>query len=189
MSNIGKMEVDSTSLDVLKIMLSQRGVVVDTIEDIGESELQGRIQKVGEYLLYFSSKSRISEKDILEFLDTINKSGTSRGIIIVESPSSSVILNLIRKHSDIIQIFHKKQLIFDITTHRKVSPHRILTGEEKISFLERFRVNPDFTPCIDSQDAMAKWIGARPGDVVEVLRKSETAGLAPYSRMCVASAS
>ena len=183
------MEIDTGTIDVLKTMLSQRGVSVEAIEDVGESELQGRLQKIGNYLLYFSSKSRISEKDIEMVLQAIQESGTSRGIIIIESSPSAVILNLIRKHSDVLQIFHKKQLIFDITTHRKVSPHRILSPEEKVAFIEKYRVNPELMPCIDSQDALAKWIGARPGDVIEVLRKSETAGGPPYYRICVASAS
>lgn len=175
--------------EVLKIMLAQRGVTIDNIEDLGETELQGRLQKVSEYLLYYSNKSRISEKDIEGVLQAIQESGTSRGIIIVESPPSSVILNLIRRHSDVLQLFHKKQLIFDISTHRKVSPHRILTEEEKTTFFERYRVKPDLMPCIDSQDAMAKWIGARPGDVIEIIRKSETAGGPPYYRICVANTS
>lgn len=42
-------------------------------------------------------------------------------------------------------------------------------------------------PQIAAQDAIARWIGARPGDVVEILRNSETAGGTPYYRICVAS--
>jgi DNA-directed RNA polymerase I, II, and III subunit RPABC1 len=41
-------------------------------------------------------------------------------------------------------------------------------------------------PHISSQDAIARWIGAKPGDVVEILRNSETAGGTPYYRICVA---
>ena len=41
-------------------------------------------------------------------------------------------------------------------------------------------------PMIDSQDMMARWIGAKPGDIVEIIRKSEAAGATPYYRVCVA---
>jgi DNA-directed RNA polymerase subunit H (RpoH/RPB5) len=41
-------------------------------------------------------------------------------------------------------------------------------------------------PLLDSQDMMARWIGAKPGDIVEITRKSETAGSTPYYRLCVA---
>lgn len=41
-------------------------------------------------------------------------------------------------------------------------------------------------PYIWVQDPAARWIGARPGDVIEIMRKSETAGPTPYYRFCVA---
>ena len=41
-------------------------------------------------------------------------------------------------------------------------------------------------PYIWSQDAVARWIGAKPGDVIEIMRKSETSGATPYYRFCVA---
>jgi DNA-directed RNA polymerase subunit H len=54
--------------------------------------------------------------------------------------------------------------------------------------MDKFHIlNPSTQmPMIDSQDMMAKWIGAKPGDIVEIMRKSETAGSTPYYRHCVA---
>ena len=174
--------------DVLKEMLRQRGVNVDDTSTL-ESDLPGETSKVGEYLVHFSSKSRISPDNLTEILDVMKTAGATRVIIVVDTPPSSVILNLIRKNSETVQLFHTKQLLFDITTHRKVPAHRILTNEEKAAFLERYRANTDFMPAIDSQDPMAKWIGARPGDIVEILRRSETAASTPYYRVCVANTS
>jgi len=42
-------------------------------------------------------------------------------------------------------------------------------------------------PHVSSQDAAVRWIGGKPGDIVEVMRKSPTAGATPYYRFCVAS--
>jgi len=42
------------------------------------------------------------------------------------------------------------------------------------------------TPHVWSQDAPVRWIGGRPGDIIEVLRKSPDAGATPYYRFCVA---
>lgn len=174
--------------DVLKTMLAQRGVAVETVESLDDPS-GGRLQKIGEYLIYQSPKSRLSEDDIDAFAKDIEEKGAGRGILIVENPPSAVVLNVIRKNADKVQLFHKKQLAIDITSHRKVSPHRILSQEERTVFFQKYRVKPEYMPAIDSQDAMAKWIGARPGDVIEILRKSETAGGPPYYRMCVANTS
>lgn len=176
-------------MDVLKTMLSQRGVDVATVEDL-QTDLPGTSHKIGEYFLHFSSKSRISEKDILmSILPQMESVGATRCIVVVDIPPSDAIKNVIRKYADKLQLFHSKQLIFDITTHRKIPPHRILSNEEKTAFLEKWRIHPSKMPAIDSQDPMAKWIGARPGDIVEILRKSETAGSTPYWRVCVANTS
>ena len=174
--------------DVIKTMLAQRGVAVETAENL-EDPSGGRLQKIGEYLIYHSPKSRLSEDDIDGFAKDIGEKGAGRGILIVENPPSAVVLNVIRKNADKIQLFHKKQLVLDITSHRKISPHRILSQEERTVFFQKYRAKADLMPAIDSQDAMAKWIGARPGDVVEILRKSETAGGPPYYRICVANTS
>jgi DNA-directed RNA polymerase subunit H (RpoH/RPB5) len=177
-------------METLITMLRQRGVTALVPEPVG-SELPGTVQKIGEYFIYFSTKSRISDKDIGIVETEMQAAGCTRGIIVLETKPSSVILNLIRKHSDVLQLFHTEQLVFDIMTHRKVPAHRILAEDEKLAFLESFRITDPQKkmPDIDSQDAAAKWIGARPGDIVEIMRKSETAGYVPYYRMCVANTS
>ena len=86
-----------------------------------------------------------------------------------------------------MQFFHIKQLQFDITTHRMAMPHRILKEEELKKLYEKFKISqPDQQlPWIDSQDPMAKWIGAIPGDVIEVIRHSDVAGQQLFYRYCV----
>lgn len=170
--------------DVLKMMLSKRGVAVETMETL-EDPSGGRLLKIGEYLIHMTTKSRVSESDVAAFTEEMGKQGTARGILIVENSPSAVVLNMIRKVADKIQLFHKKQLIIDISAHRKVPPHRILSSEERTTFLVAYRTTLKTLPEIDSQDSMAKWIGARPGDIIEILRGSE----APYYRLCVANTS
>ena len=170
--------------EILKTMLSKRGVAVETMETL-EDPAGGRLLKIGEYLVHVTPKSRVSESDLATFMEEIGKQGAARGILIVENPPSAVVLNAIRKVADKVQLFHKKQLIIDISAHRKVPPHRILSAEERTAFLESYRASTKTLPDMDSQDAMAKWIGARPGDIVEILRGSE----APYYRLCIANTS
>lgn len=174
-------------MDVLKIMLNQRGVNTNTSETI-ESEFPASIVKFDKIVVYTSSRSRISEKDIETIIDITQKNGGELSIVIVPIPPSATILTSVRQHSDKFQLFHSGQLQFDITTHRKVPIHRILSEEEKKVFVEKYHISKleDQMPMIDSQDPLAKWIGAKPGDVVEIMRRSETSGSTPYYRYCVA---
>lgn len=65
---------------------------------------------------------------------------------------------------------------FNIFEHVLVPKHEILTTEEKEELLAKYRVKPYQLPKIKSSDPAIKAIGARPGDIVRVIRKSPTAG-------------
>lgn len=178
-------------MDVLRIMLSQRGVstsVPETIQtpaDLGS--LVTTVVKFDKVVVYNVSKPRVYEKDVEMMIRFSESIGGELSIAIVPLPPSDKIQDYVRKFSDKVQLFHQGQLQFDITTHRKVSPHRILNDDEKKAFMEKYHVKDPFSqmPMIDSQDMMAKWIGAKPGDIVEIMRKSETSGATPYYRVCV----
>ena len=177
-------------MDVLKIMLQQRGVNIGTPETI-ETEFPAVVTKFDKVVVYFSNRSRISEKDIETIVGITQKNGGDMSIAIVPIAPSTTILSAVRKYSDKFQLFHVGQLQFDITTHRKVPSHRLLNEDEKKAFVEKYHISSleNNMPLIDSQDPMAKWIGAKPGDVIEVIRRSETSGATPYYRYCVADVS
>jgi DNA-directed RNA polymerase subunit H len=172
-------------MEILKIMLRQRGIDVAVSEKL---EYEGaETTKIGRVLVFMLG-SRITEKDVTNALQFTEEQGGTLGILVVLQPPSATVLAAIRERCDKIQIFHTAELQFDITTHRKVPPHRILSAEERAAFLQKKHIRDPATqmPLIDSQDKMARWIGAKPGDIVEILRKSETAGSTPYYRCCVA---
>jgi DNA-directed RNA polymerase subunit H len=66
--------------------------------------------------------------------------------------------------------------VFDIFEHALVPKHEILPEKEKEALLERFKVKPYQMPQITSTDPAVKAIGAKPGDVLRIIRKSSTAG-------------
>lgn len=51
--------------------------------------------------------------------------------------------------------------------------------------LARFNGSPSQFPYIQSTDSIAKEIGAKPGDLVRIVRSSETAGSSTYYRYVV----
>ena len=65
---------------------------------------------------------------------------------------------------------------FKIFDHDFVSKHEILTPEEKEKFLGELKVKPHQLPRIKASDPATIAVGAQPGDIVRVIRKSPTAG-------------
>ena len=65
---------------------------------------------------------------------------------------------------------------FNIFKHVLVPKHEILAPEEKEELLTKYRVRPYQLPQIRASDPAARAIGARPGDIVRIMRESRTAG-------------
>ncbi|MCD6312374.1 MAG: DNA-directed RNA polymerase subunit H [Thaumarchaeota archaeon] len=72
-----------------------------------------------------------------------------------------------------------------ILEHFLVPKHRILSPEEAKQVLERYRVQPHQLPHILVSDPVVKAIGAKPGDIIEIIRDSPTAGKSVYYRLVV----
>ncbi len=171
-------------------MLGRRGLDTKTERVVVEDLDRTNVYTIGKILTIFSQKDKMSERDLDKFVDFAAANSYTNGIIIVGlSPASENLLKAIKVMSkDRLQFFHIRQLQFDITTHRMAVPHRILNEEERTAVLKAFKISKpeDQLPWIDSQDAMVKWTGAIPGDILEVMRHSDVAGYQPYYRCCVA---
>ncbi|MEM2214096.1 MAG: DNA-directed RNA polymerase subunit H [Candidatus Nezhaarchaeales archaeon] len=74
---------------------------------------------------------------------------------------------------------------FTILDHELVPKHILLTKEEKKQLLEQLKIRPEQLPWIRASDPVAKLIGAKPGDIVKIVRKSPTAGEAIAYRFVV----
>ena len=65
---------------------------------------------------------------------------------------------------------------FNIFGHALVPRHEIVSMEEREKLLNKYRVQPYQLPRLKASDPGAKAIGAKPGDIVRILRESPTAG-------------
>lgn len=85
------------------------------------------------------------------------------------------------------EAFTLSELSLNISRHILVPKHEIVPGDEVPDLKEMFMVSSlKQLPIIKSYDAMAKYIRARPGDLVKVTRMCPTAGTQIAYRFCCA---
>jgi DNA-directed RNA polymerase subunit H len=186
--------MEEKALITLHSMLESRGQKVSKPEPLASVLDETRMYKIGEVLVIFSDKSRINDANLSSYIKFSSENGYTNGTLIVSMiPCSEKIVNTVRsylsnKEHPLLQIFDILRLQTDISKHRKFIPHRILSNQETTLLEQRFAITKprEQLAWIDSQDAAAKWIGARPGDIIEVIRFSESAGDARSWRYCVA---
>ncbi len=73
-----------------------------------------------------------------------------------------------------------------ILSHRLVPEHRILSKEEAKKVIDKYCGGDKYKlPYIRRSDPIVRAIGAKPGDVIMIIRKSPTAGKAVYYRLVI----
>lgn len=182
---------EDKALETLQTMLGRRGLDTKTTRVVTDSMEKVNLYTIGKQLIVFSQKDKgLVDRDVNKILEFADANEYTNGIILVAlvPPSDNVlktVKNLTKTRE--IQFFHIRQLRFDITTHRMAMPHRILKEDEKTEVFKKFNINSpeNQLPWIDSHDPMVKWIGGRPGDIIEVTRHSDVAGSELYYRYCV----
>lgn len=185
--------MDERCLNTLKEMLTARGIKAENFEQVGGALNETTMYTFGGVLIIFSEKTRVTAAEFNNFITFANENNFSGGIIIrTPTKPSESILQLVRdyiseKENQLTQIFYQPHLYFDISKHRKVPKHRILSQEEVEKVMKDYNIQSlKSFPRIDSQDAMAKWIGARPGDVIEISGLCVTSGENKRWRYCLA---
>jgi DNA-directed RNA polymerase subunit H (RpoH/RPB5) len=105
---------------------------------------------------------------------TIDNKGLEGGIIISDGRYTQAAKSNARKNK--IELIPLSSPAFNIFNHMLVPVHQILTAEEREQVLQKYKVQPYQLPQIKASDPIAKTIGAKPGDILRIVRDSATAG-------------
>ena len=69
----------------------------------------------------------------------------------------------------------KIRIQFNIMSHDLVPLHEIISEKEKTELLKKYNIEPNRLPKILSTDPVSISIGAKPGQIVKIIRNSHTA--------------
>lgn len=131
-------------------------------------------------LIRLSARSKLMSGNIgihqvKEMVKATEKLGLKRGILIGKGFSQSA-----RKEAGgnrIETLTYRSLPSFDIFKHDLVPKHEIITKDEAKTILRKYHIKPYKLPMIKRADPVARIIGAKPGDIIKITRKSPTAGV------------
>jgi len=128
--------------------------------------------------VFFSDEKNVGIKTMKKFIGILEEKKIGSGIIIYShtmTPASKKVIHTMSA-SYRLEEFPEADLLVNITHHKLVPRHEVLSPEQKRFLLERYRLRETQLPRIMLSDPVARYYGLRRGQVVKITRPSETAG-------------
>ena len=193
------------SRNILLEVLKRRGYDVSEYENTSFSEIS-KLDKNKQLDMVLESDSgrkiyvkyhlttKIRPNQIYEITDDLFQleeilTNDDELIIITKEKPNDTLIKLMRSlystDNVFFNIFSVNEILYNILDHEMVPPHRIISEDERIELFKKFNItNEKQLPDINRFDPVAKLLGCRPGDIVEIIRPSKTSISAKYYRKC-----
>jgi DNA-directed RNA polymerases I, II, and III subunit RPABC1 len=137
--------------------------------------------------IFFPTSDKVGVLPIKTFCQRMVSENVNRAIIVVKenlTPFAKLAVKEMASRNYRIEYFRDAELLVDITEHKLVPEHIVLSAEEKKQLLQRYRLKPTQLPRILVHDPVARYLGLSIGQVVKIVRPSETAGRYITYRIC-----
>merc|ERR1712062_739571 len=127
--------------------------------------------------VFFPSDDKVKANTIKEMQTRMRTENVKRAIVVIKK----TITNYAKKSLDalkpqyIFDVFLQQELMVNIMDHVLVPKHVLLSDGEKKQLLDRYNVKESQLPRIQKEDAVARYLGLEKGQVVKIIRTSETA--------------
>ena len=136
-----------------------------------------RTQYIEEYIdEIYHVEEKLSEKDILIIIGNDN----------INDKTKNYLTSLYIDRNINIIYMSIKELQYNVLKHDLVPRHTIISSDKITELKTRYNITDNSElPEISRFDPVAKAIGASPGDIIHIERKSKTAITCNYYRYCV----
>jgi len=128
--------------------------------------------------VFFPDEPKVGIKPIKTYCQRMQEENIMRAIIVVQlgmTPSAKqALVEMAPKY--ILEQFIESELLINITEHMLVPEHKVMTNEEKAELLVRYKLKESQLPRIQEGDPVSRYFGLKRGQVVKIIRPSETAG-------------
>lgn len=140
--------------------------------------VQKREDSGDQMYVFFPDDYSVGVKPIRAYVEKMSEQGVCKALIVIREsitpPASKVMTTLLPKF--ILEQFFEVELLVNITEHHLVPQHILLSNDEKQTLLKKYRLKETQLPRILSSDPVSRYYGFKRGQVIRIIRTSETAG-------------
>jgi len=135
----------------------------------------------------FLPEPSIGVKHAKLFVHRVKDGNYHTGIMVcINAPTAASLKSFAAVEKDCtVEIFLEENLLVNITKHELVPKHVLLSKIEKKALLQRYRLRESQLPRIQKDDPVARYFGLKKGNVVKIIRRSETSGRYASYRLCL----
>lgn len=138
-------------------------------------------------IIFFPDEAKIGVKAVQQFVAKMEADTIGRAIVIVRmglTPSAKQAMREVGP-AYIIEDFLESEMLINITEHELVPQHILLTTEEKEELFSRYKLKDSQLMKMLATDPVARYYGYKRGQVIKIIRKSDTAGRYVTHRLVV----
>ncbi|KAJ1463151.1 RNA polymerase Rpb5, C-terminal domain-containing protein [Pelagophyceae sp. CCMP2097] len=186
-------------------MLKKRGYIVDPlqldmtssafVEQFGEAPKRNDLTILAEHetdpedqvFIFLPDEDKVGVKTIKGYCDMMKEANVAHAVLVVKLGVTPFARTALQEMAStfLIEHFRDNELLVDITEHKLVPAHQPLSDEDKKALLKRYKLKDAQLPRIQKSDPVARYYGLKVGEVVKIIRPSETAGRYVTYRICI----
>ena len=186
-------------------MLKKRSYVVDAaqlamtprgfVDQFGDQPKRNDLTILAEHetdaedqlFVFLPDDDKVGVKTIKQYCEMMKEASVSHAILVVKQGVTPFAKTALQEMAStyLIEHFRDAELLVDVTEHRLVPAHALLSPEDRQALLDRYKLRAEQLPRIQRTDPVARYYGLMVGDVVKIVRPSETAGRYVTYRVCI----